>query len=264
MTQELSLANKDDESELIAHFRDAVAEDLRELALLQDSEITQPLLSELKQINFPQNLGLHLQDEASQQAADFIHQTIAALPTPIEKSLLDDLAADYAAIFLNSSLHTSPYESVWLTDDGLTRQEPMFQVRHWYEKYELAAQNWRIRPDDHLVLQLQFLSHLFALDDKRETLQDAAQFLDEHLLRWLPQFSARVAKRCATQFYAGLTVLMTQYLEEMRDILAQVLEEPRPSVEEIEQRMKPKVDPTEVNFCSPRFEPEDELPDLGR
>jgi hypothetical protein len=56
-------------------------------------------------------------------------------------------------------------------------------------------------------------------------------------------------------------VLTAQYLEEMRDILAQILEEPRPSVEEIEQRMKPKVDPTEVNFCSPRFEPEDELPE---
>jgi TorA maturation chaperone TorD len=260
MTDELSLANKD-ESELIAHFQNAVAEDLRELALLQDGEITQALLSELKQVNFPENLGLHLQYEASKQASDFMRQAVIELPTPIEKSVLDDLAADYAAIFLNSSLHASPYESVWLTEDGLTRQEPMFQVRRWYEKYELAVENWRIRPDDHFVLQLQFLSHLFTLDNKRETLQDAAQFLDEHLLRWLPLFSARVAKRCATHFYAGITVLTAQYLEEMRDILAQILEEPRPSVEEIEQRMKPKVDPTEVNFCSPRFEPEDELPE---
>jgi TorA maturation chaperone TorD len=251
-----------DESALLAHFRSAVAEDLRELAVLQDGELTVPLLEELKQLNFPENFGLRLQSDAGKEASSFMRKAVAELPLPIEKKLVEELAVDYAAIFLNNSLHASPYESVWLTEDGLTRQAPMFQVRKWYEKYTLVAQNWRARPDDHLVLQLQFLSHLFALDEQLDTLRQAAQFLDEHLSRWVAQFASRVATRCDTAFYAGVTILTAQYLDEMRDILAQVLGEPRPSPEAIEQRMKPKVDPSEVNFCSPRFENEDLPPEV--
>ena len=44
------------------------------------------------------------------------------------------------------------------------------------------AANWRKRSDDHLVLQLQFLAHLFGEGRGAPT---AARFMDEHLLRWL-------------------------------------------------------------------------------
>lgn len=251
MTTTTVPVGENDESVLLAHFRNAAAQDLQELALLQDRELTPALLEEVKQVNFPDNLGVRLQTEVGKEADDFMRKAVTELPTPFTKELMDNLAVDFSAIYLNNSLHASPYESVWLTDDGLTRQEPMFQVRRWYEKYDLAAENWQKRPDDHLVLQLQFLSHLLSLDDEAETLREAAQFLDEHLLRWISQFASRVATRCDTAFYAGVVVLTAQYLEELRESLAQLLGEPRPSTEEIDQRMKPPVEVTEVKFCSP-------------
>ncbi|NJO16839.1 MAG: dehydrogenase [Thioploca sp.] len=254
----MTISQTNNESALLAHFRQGAAEDLRELAWLQYQELSYAVVEELKQVNFPDNLGLRLQSSESQEVLDFMRKAIAELPVPIEKKVLDDLAVDFASIYLNNNIHASPYESVWLTDDGLTRQEPMFQVRRWYEKYNLAAQNWRARPDDHLVLQLQFISHLFSLDEKLDTLKEASCFLDEHLLRWIKLFASRVASRCETPFYAGLVLLMAQYLDELRDLLAQIVDEPRPSAEEIEQRMKPKVDPTLVKFCTPRFDDPDE------
>lgn len=75
-------------------------------------------------------------------------------------------------------------------------------------------------------------------------------------------FASRVAGRCESAFYAGLVLLVAQYLDELRDLLAQIVAEPRPSAEEIEQRMKPKVDPTLVNFCTPRFDEPDEPANL--
>jgi len=59
------------------------------------------------------------------------------------------------------------------------------------------------------VLQLQFLAHLFSLDDQQETLREAARFLDEHPLRWVEQFARRVAARCQTPFYAGLSLFIS-------------------------------------------------------
>jgi len=115
-------------------------------------------------------------------------------------------------------------------------QEPMFQIRAIYRRYGLAVQDWRIRSDDHLVLQLQFVSHLM---ENGVGIREVARFLDEHLLRWLPDFATRVASRCATPFYAGLSAFTATYMEEVRDSLVEILGEPRPTAEEIDQRMRP-------------------------
>ena len=73
---------------------------------------------------------------------------------------LDILAAEYADIYLNNSLQAFPCESVWLDQEGLTMQEPMFQVREWYGRFGLQVEDWRKRTDDHLVNQLRFAAHM--------------------------------------------------------------------------------------------------------
>lgn len=212
-----------DENALITQFRSHVAEDLQILAVLQKHEITQTLLKELKQVNFPDNFGLRLQTSEGEEACELIRKVMTNLPETIDLVLLDDLAADFAAIYLNNSFHASPYESVWLSEDHLIHEESMFEVRKWYEKYNLVAENWRTMADDHIALQLQFLAHLFCLNNKQETLKQAARFLDEHLLQWVEQFTHRVAARCQTPFYAGLNLFVAQYLKELREILAEIL-----------------------------------------
>ena len=240
----------EEESALITHFRSAVAEDLRQLALLQEKELTREVITEMKEIKFPENLGLHLQTPEGKEAFLLLQQGFEELPFPLEDTLIDELAADFAAIYLNNSYHASPYESVWVSEEGLMRQAPMMQVRGWYQKYDLLAKDWQKRADDYLALQLEFIAHLMALDDKEETLKAIARFLDEHPLRWLKPFATRVLNRCVTAFYAGLVLFTVQYLEEVRDLLAKILQEPRPSPEEVEQRMKALERPVGVT-CTP-------------
>ena len=43
-----------------------------------------------------------------------------------DAATLDELAADFAAIYLNNAYGASPYESVWLHDEHLACQQPMF------------------------------------------------------------------------------------------------------------------------------------------
>ena len=44
--------------------------------------------------------------------------------------------------------------------------------------------------------------------------------LDDHLLRWLPDFAARIAARTAHPFYAALAHLTVVWCRSFRDLLA--------------------------------------------
>jgi TorA maturation chaperone TorD len=226
------------ETPLLQEFGAAVADDLQGLAELHDREPDQALLTALREVDFPDGLGMRLRSERGRQAQTLMAEALAQLTEPVDQDTLDRLAVDFAEIYLIHRLRASPYESVWLDDDHLARQEPMFQVRAYYRRHDLAAANWSERADDHIVLQLLFLRHLLQ-EPSPETVREAASFMDEHLLRWVDQFAEQVTARCATPYFAGVATLTAAYVDELRDLLAEILDEPRPSVEETEARMQP-------------------------
>jgi len=227
-----------------------IAEDLALLAGVQDRELDLESIELMHELGFPRCLHFTPRGELAGEAFTVLEEAMRALRSP-DTEVLDELAADYADIYLNHSIQASPLESVWLDEEGLTMQEPMFQIREWYRRFGMAAENWRVRSDDHLVLQLQFLSRLIGGRvngslSRPERLAEAARFIDEHLLRWIEEFARRVAARCGTPLYAGVAMLTAAYLDELRDVLAELLGEPRPTAEEIEERMKPKPEAVEV------------------
>jgi len=232
--------------EMLDTFRERVAEDLQLLATIHDREPDAALLKELKTLDFRSCLTLMLDTKPGIEAMSIMHHALSTLPDDPDQDTLDELAADYASIYLNHNISASPEESVWLDEDSLMCQQSMFQVRSWYESNGLGIPDWRLRPDDHLVYELQFVAWLLKQDDQIETLEKAATFMDEHLLRWLGNFGERVAVRCDTAYFAGAAALTAAYCEELRDIMAEVLQQPRPSREEIDERMQPKQPSVEV------------------
>ena len=218
----------------LTRFRTEAALDLMTLAQLHDRELTEETLAALCDEGFPRSLGLRLQGPLAEEATLLLD---SALQRAVGPGVLDALAADFAAIYLTHGYAASPCESVWLDEDGLAMQQPMFDVRARYARFGFAAQDWRKRPDDHLVHQLQFVAMLLERGDPA-ALTEAAGFLDDHTLRWLPPFAQRVGARAETPFYAGLALVSSVYLEELRDLLALVLDQPRPSADEIEQRAR--------------------------
>ncbi|MCL2874905.1 MAG: molecular chaperone TorD family protein [Betaproteobacteria bacterium] len=184
------------------------AEDLRTLAWLHVAERSPRVLSELHTSGFPASLMLVPQDDPWLCCMDRALATLAGTPCDDESAELpasseDDLAADFAAIYLTHALRASPYESVWRDEDHLMLQEPTFAVRAFYRRHGLQATDWRLRADDHLATELEFVSLLL----ERGELKEAAHFLNSHLMTWLPSFASRVAQRAATPFYAALAGL---------------------------------------------------------
>lgn len=156
----------------------------------------------------------HEEAQAFQAALD-------ALPPAPDDETLDDLAADYADCFLTHGYRLSPNGSVWLTEERLERQEPMFAVREWYAHYGLEVPDWRIRADDHLVHELQFVQHLLALGEA-VTAVDAANFMDRHVLPWVPEFGTRMQARCQTRLLSATGGLLSSYLLVLRALLAEL------------------------------------------
>ncbi len=225
----------------LAPFRESVAEDLMTLAVLHDRELDRERILALWDIGYEDFLGLRLKGEQAREALAMFRQGLTDIPGALAQEPLDLLAVEYADIYLNNSFGATPSESVWIDEDGLIMQEPMFQIREWYSRHGVAVPDWRNRTDDHLVHQLQFLSLLMDPATPVENLAEAAHFMDEHLLRWIGEFSQRIAQRCSTRLYAGLASLTAAYVDELRDTLADLAGKPRPTPEEIDARMKPKL-----------------------
>ncbi|MBU0500025.1 MAG: molecular chaperone TorD family protein [Gammaproteobacteria bacterium] len=224
-------------SDTLTQFRLGVARDLGLFAFLHHREPDAERLERLGDPGSSIELSLRLSSKEAEEALRALNHGMADLRQGT-KILLDEHAAEFAAIYLNHGMGASPCESVWIDEDGLIMQEPMFQVREWYARYGLAAPDWRLRPDDHLVSQLEFISLLFERGTP-EAVSDAVRFMDEHLLRWIGAFGQRVSQRALTPFYAGLALLTAVYLDELRDILARLLDAPRPTAEEVDERMRP-------------------------
>jgi len=222
----------------LGRFRAAAAQDLLALAALHERELDRDLILALWRNCYEDFLGIRLRGERAKEAVALLRLGLTDIPTDLGQQALDRLAADYADIYLTYGLRASPCESVWLDEDNLTMQAPMFQVRDWYRRFGVKAEDWRTRTDDHLVNELRFLAHLLESDETEASLECVARFMDEHPLRWIGRFAERVAVRCDTRFYAGLAFLTAAYLDELRDLMVEILGSPRPSPEEVEARMR--------------------------
>lgn len=198
-----------------------LAQDLCSLAWLHVAERKSSTWLDLHRAGFP--AGLHLAGEG--EGALAMTRAFEALPGDLARDPQgtdDRLAADYAAIYLTHALRASPCESVWRDEDHLMLQAPTFAVRDVYRRYGLPPLNWRVMPDDHLVHELTFTAHLLEIGEQAAALD----FLDRHLLAWLPQFAARVAQRADTPIYAGLALLTMDAVSLLRERLVDAVPAP--------------------------------------
>ena len=194
--------------------RQALAEDVDLLIRLADRELDGELIALLRARDPAEWFALDLSGEEFDVARKLVADGLAELSDSPTPGQLDDLAAEYAAIHLVNGYDASPAESVWRDEDRLERQEAMFRTREWYARHGVKAPNWRVRSDDHLVNELQFLA-LLLRGGAGEDLAEAARFLRDHLLVWTPLFADRVAARCRNQLYAGLTLAMAIHLRRL-------------------------------------------------
>jgi TorA maturation chaperone TorD len=131
----------------------------------------------------------------------------------------DDLQGDYTRLFIGpGSVIAPPWESVYFSDEKLTFQEQTLEVRSWYRRFGLEAEKLHQEPDDHIALELLFLSHLASLGLQALEQQDTArfdelltaqsEFYKKHPSKWVLKWSRLVETNARTDFYKGLSHLV--------------------------------------------------------
>lgn len=209
-------------------WRRLAAEELNALAWLHQEEHAPDVLVALHANGFPSTLSLVAAEHPACVALDVSLQALAGKGDgSVPQSSTDDLAADYAAIYLTHGLRASPYESVWLDEDHLIMQGPTFAVRDFYQRHELQLVG------DVVVRHLAPVAHphAVALLLERGEDREAARFLKQHLMAWLPDFAQRVGQRAETPFYAALAALTLAACEQCQRWLPKVAVMPRVTVE---------------------------------
>ena len=137
------------------------------------------------------------------------------------------LARDYQALFVGPGPRLAPPDESGLRPvDRLLFDEPTLQVRATYRAFGLEAPRLNREPDDHLGLELNFLSHLCvrgldALSQDDGPMLDSifaahSAFLTDHVLAWAPECLDLVAEHARTDFYRGVAALTRGALEQAK------------------------------------------------
>lgn len=148
-----------------------------------------------------------------------------------EEALLEELARDYRRLFIGPGhIPAPPWESVYLSIEGLVYEEQTMAVRKFYARYGLQSPKRYTEPDDHFGLEMAFLAHLCTLglaaieagdsDGLASHLDAMRDFLKEHLLLWAPAFLQRVIDHAQTAYYRGAAYLALGSIYHMAELLA--------------------------------------------
>jgi len=215
--------------------------DLRDRALtysflaraFSDEEVTVDFLKALRAD--PPQTGTELDG----YAAKLVGMGEAALETERK-----ELAAEHSRLLLGmSAMPVSTFESVFESELHLMMQEQRDEVLKAYRRAGFAkAESYHV-PEDHISLELDFVSALAnrAADNVRLVLDGAAEapaegeagplelaerdmnalftFLEEHLFVWGPKFCSLMLERSRTGFYKGVSQMLDLLLRQEKEYL---------------------------------------------
>lgn len=125
----------------------------------------------------------------------------------------EELKRDHLYLFVGAGRALAqPYESVRTSEEGLVFEEETFAVRAAYAKFGLRAPNFNREPDDHIGLEIAFLSalagraaeQLAAGEDAQEIRTAMRDFLVDHLDRFAGGVVEDVRKHAKTALYKAV------------------------------------------------------------
>ncbi len=129
----------------------------------------------------------------------------------------EDLLWEYTRLLIGPyKLPCPPWESVYASPKRLMMQEAYDEVRDLYDEIGLAINNPDIMPD-HIGAELNFLAVLYERintdPEKKIYYMDVARrFLDEHLKRWIPDFTLDMEEAAVSRFYKALARVTRDFI----------------------------------------------------
>jgi len=184
----------------------------RFLSVLYHDEISPDLLAKLTEKEFVKQL------RAAARECKFsdLGKGLLKMAKYLSRSHADlyrELRFEYADLFLNAGPNpVLPYESVHATGEPVLMQPSVFEVRAAYRRAGVHKSEDYKEVDDYIAVELEFVRFLLENDDA----QAAADFINDHLLNWLPDFHAAFYTATGLDFYKGLSEFTLSFV--VRDL----------------------------------------------
>ncbi|MBA4321728.1 MAG: hypothetical protein C0408_02810 [Odoribacter sp.] len=120
-----------------------------------------------------------------------------------------------------------PYESVYRSKDHLMFDKQTSDVREFYKSYGWESKFKGKIPDDHLGVELLFLTLMIEkyieFEDEicnSEMRNEIRRFIDQHLLSWIPEWNKHIQENANTLSYKGIGTLVLACVEDIYGILS--------------------------------------------
>ncbi|GAD89249.1 chaperone protein TorD [Vibrio halioticoli NBRC 102217] len=132
-----------------------------------------------------------------------------------------ELSADFCDLFLTSDKHAAlPYASIYLDENKLLNGVPAQQMTQIMLEHGIEVDKCFNEPADHLAIELDFIGNLIIRSNALEmeshlesALTKQKSLIEQHLLSWIPQFSANCTKYDEFGFYSAVAELLVNFCE---------------------------------------------------
>ncbi len=197
------------------------------LTLIYRAEVTKELL---KHIRDPEFLSV-LSDMGAKLEDDFLMGS--------EDELIEDLAVEYARLFLGPAKHISPHESIHHdTGDGDWGQlwgKSTVEVKKFIETAGLEYKSEYTGLPDHISVELEFMQEATKREAQARKENDSdgllyclkmeKKFIDEHVAKWIPIFCDIVISQAELPFYREMAKVTKQFMKFEKDEINKYISE---------------------------------------
>jgi TorA maturation chaperone TorD len=200
------------------------------LSRLYRKEIDQELLDKLHGMKYRVSTGNRNTDEGNRLVATYL--------SGMWENTVTELAADYMRTFFghgyNGHAAAYPFESVYTSEKHLLMQDARDEVLALYRSAGLEKESSWKEGEDHLAVELEYMTVLAGRTTARlckgeqdqavALLESQRNFLDDHLLSWVPMMADAMDTFAKTDFYRGLGRITVGFLETDKELLDDLLD----------------------------------------
>ena len=168
-----------------------------------------------------------------QVGVSLVEAFIAASQGRPVKELQTELAVERTRLFRGVQPGYGPpppYESVYAGSEGAPHMQTSAAVRQIYAEAGVGLPEEVKDQPDFIGLELDFMRHLtakeaqaWADDDSQvavEVLKQEQDFLNKHIIRWIPRFCDVMAKEARLGFYQGIAALTKGFVQDEAEKVA--------------------------------------------
>jgi len=203
-----------------------------------EKEITADFLEKIAEKTFAYLKIERLQeipDEQLREGLKVLSRYLESLKNQDLKQAELELAVEYANLFLGVKGLPPPSESAYKSGLLIERATEEVLQAYWRTGVRVKVKEEFREPADHIAVELHFAAHLCRkaaenLEKGRKNeaeryLEARRDFLDKHLLSWVPSLTRNIWKTAETDFYKGLALITERFLRLDRALITYMLRE---------------------------------------